>query len=142
MRQTWFWPFPQAFAGSTGKLALAQDPVSIAKYGIFEDSLSVSDATISDRVLLGYAGAELAFRAFPYTIVSIVPFPWDGAPGGSVPRFLVDYNIGDICYLVADHELVKIGLTGSPHPIRIFGVGISIDNEGNERIESLQTVAS
>lgn len=126
---------------ATGKLAMAQDATSIALRGIFEDSVSISDANIADRVLLGYAGAEVVFRATPAKIYNVTPFPWDGDTGGRIPRFWIDYILGDICYLVADNGAMQIGKTGGAQAIRIFGASISIDMEGNERIDSLQTTA-
>lgn len=126
---------------ATGKLALAQDAASIALRGIFEDSVSISDANIADRVLLGYAGAEVAFRATPAKIYNLTPFPWDGDSSGRIPRLFIDYILGDICYLIADNGAMQIGTGGSAQAIRIFGASISIDMEGNERVDSLQTTA-
>jgi hypothetical protein len=123
--------------------AMVQDTSSIGTRGIFEDSVNISDANVADNIILYYAGAEVAFRKTPFIIYNVAPFPWDGdSSSGRVPRFNIDYIIGDICYLVADNGAMQIGRTGTGQPIRIFGVSISIDMEGNERVESLQTAAS
>lgn len=128
-------------AKSPAQNFMAQDAAAIAAYGLLEDTTAVNDANLADRVLLGVAGAELYFRKQPLQTYSIVPFPWDGNKTGRSYRFGIDYNLGDICYLVARSGALSIGSV-SPQAIRIFGVSWELDEEGNERITSIKTIAS
>lgn len=126
-----------------GKSARVHDLTSISLRNMFEDTVNISDANTADNVVLYYAGAELAFRLAPFKIYNISPFPWDGdSTSARIPRYLIDYIIGDVVYLVANNGAMQIGMGGTAQPIRIFGLSISIDMEGNERVESLQTAAS
>ena len=52
--------------------------------------------------------------------------------------FFDDYDIGDIVYLTAKYGALNI----ERQAVRVFGVSIDIDNEGNEKIGEIKTVAS
>ena len=115
--------------------AIAYDSDSIASYGLFEDTLTVSDV-VDDEILLAYAGAETAYRLQPFNTYSFQPFPYDGTE--KIPLFFDDYDIGDIVYLTAKYGALNI----ERQAVRVFGVSIDIDNEGNEKIGEIKTVAS
>jgi hypothetical protein len=122
-----------------GQLAMAQNTAAMDTYGLWEDSVSISD-TVDNNVLLGYAGAETAYRATPTRRFSPTPVAWDG---GSVPRFKIDYDVGDIGYLVADDGAMQVGRENNiKQPIRIFGLTVSPDKNGNEKIGNFQTTMS
>ena len=55
-----------------------------------------------------------------------------------MPLFFEDYDIGDIVYLTVKYGCVEV----ERQAVRIFGTSIDIDMEGNERIGTIQTVAS
>lgn len=126
-------------ARSTNKLAMSQDIDQIKDIGLWEDSLTVSDQSIKNDVLLGYAGAETAYRASPTRRFNPTPVPYDGTY--LIPAVFSDYELGDIVYMVADRGAMKIGTT-SRQAIRVFGFTVNVDGEGNERISELQTTAS
>lgn len=122
-----------------GQLAMAQNTTAMDTYGLWEDSVSVSD-TVDSNVLLGYAGAETAYRSTPTRRFNPTPVAWDG---GSVPRFKIDYDVGDIAYMVADVGAMQVGRENNiKQPIRIFGLTVSPDANGNEKISNFQTTMS
>ena len=117
-------------------LATVQDDASYAKYGFFEEQVSLSDANATGLILQAYGMAELAVRSNPRPMYSLAPFPW--TPDGNVPRLFDDYNLGDIVYLRAKGGRKNIG-DPNPQAVRIFGVSLGIDAEGNETISAIQT---
>lgn len=123
-------------ARSPNKSAMSQDITQVNALGLWEDSLSVSDQSVKNDVLLAYAGAETAFRASPTRRFSPTPTAYNGTY--LTPAVFADYEIGDIVYMVADRGAMQIGVTAR-QPIRIFGLTANIDGEGNERISELQT---
>lgn len=129
-------PATRVNARSPNKSAMAQDIDQVNEIGLWEDSLSVSDQSVKNDVLLAYAGAETAFRASPTRRFSPTPTAYNGTY--LTPAVFADYEIGDIVYMVADRGAMQIGVTAR-QPIRIFGLTANIDGEGNERISELQT---
>lgn len=122
---------------ANGKFAtgIAVDAGSVATYGLFEDSVSLSDVT-DTSILTAFAGAEVAYKLQPFKTYSFTPFPYDGT--SRIPLFFEDYDIGDIVYLNAEYGAVSV----QGQAVRVFGVSIDIDEEGNEKIGQLQTVSS
>lgn len=125
-----------------GKAAMAVDRSSVDTYSLWEDSINVSDQGISPEVLLGYAGAETAFRAHPLKTFNPTPFPYDGTD--KVPRWKVDYDVGDIVYAVADHGALQVGLDpeDGKQPMRLFGLRVEVQDNGTEKISNFKTAAS
>lgn len=122
-----------------GRSFVAQDLPSIEQYGLFQDTITISDAGYKDTILSAYAGAELAYRRVPFTTFAVTPKAFTGKR--NVPRIFKDYFVGDLCYLVSKDPTIKVGLI-SQQTIRIFGATIAIDDDGNETVQSLQTTAS
>lgn len=122
-------------AGSIPQAAIDEDSQDI--YGPFEDTASISDrgGIEANDVLRYYAGAEVIFRSRPRVIHSITPFGF--SPENSVPEPFVEYDIGDQVTFMAIHE----PRIRTVQQVRIFGMSISIDEEDNERINSLQIYA-
>jgi hypothetical protein len=123
---------------SNGRSFIAQDFDSISEYGLFQDTITISDAGYSDTILMAYAQAELAYRRVPFTTYSVKPKSFMGRR--NVPRLFRDYNVGDICYIVSREKNLPIGVD-TKQAIRIFGVTVALDNEGNETVNTLQTAA-
>jgi hypothetical protein len=121
--------------------ALAEDTVPtggltpIQRYGMFEEWANLSEV-VNDNILLAYAGAEVILRSHPLTTYSLVPFPV--VEGGFVPRLFDDYDIGDTVYFSVKYGRLQL----TKQAVRVFGASISIDEESNERIQSLQTSPS
>ena len=102
-------------------------------YGIIEEQVSLPEVA-NPGILQYYASAEVALRAFPRIVYTITPFPYAGNEG-RVPEPFVDYDVGDIVYFSANWPpRVDIRNQG----IRIFGISMTIDEEGNERPGPLQ----
>lgn len=115
------------------------DPDSIITYGAFEEDFSMTGASATLATLRLGAAAEVYFRKSPRVTWQAVPFPW--TKGGNVPRFLEDYEIGDVVSLAGKRSWLSIPGTissGGTQLVRIYGVSISIDENGDERISSLQ----
>lgn len=112
---------------------LDPSPNSQDEYGLFEEVVSLSD--VGDVGVLGtYAAGEIYVRYRPRIVYSITPFPF--SPGNSVPEPFVDYNVGDRVLLTA--KLLP-RLTIENQAVRVFGISVTIDEEGNERLGALQT---
>ena len=92
---------------------------------------------ISDTNILGaIANAELALNAEPRVTINFDP----KAEGSevNVPSLFEDYNLGDKVYLTAKRDGAEI----LNQAIRVFGLTLTIDNNGNEKVSSLQTTNS
>lgn len=123
-----------------GKYALgfAQDTTSQNQYGVFEDLISLPDVIdASTSILPFYANAEIAFRKNPKILYEI-----QTKPGVNTPKLFIDFNIGDRATLLVGGSVLT-STFGSPlsQQIRIFGVQMSVDAEGNERLSGLQLSA-
>lgn len=111
----------------------AEDVDSKARYGLHQDSPSLSDVPDTD-ILLAYANAEITYRKDPRVTYQIFPrSPTDA----SVPRLFGDFNIGDTTYLTARRGFVEI----DDQPIRVFGATLNIRSDGSEEVTNLQTTA-
>lgn len=120
-----------------GKYALGQasDATSQTNYGLFEDLISLPDVIdASTSILPFYANAEIAFRKNPKIIYEI-----ETKTGGNTPRLFIDFNIGDRVTLTAGSSILVSGQLSQQ--IRIFGVQMSVDAEGNEKLSGLQLSA-
>jgi hypothetical protein len=120
-------------SGKNGTYGPGTDAASIAAYGAFEELANLSDVA-DPNVLTAYGAAEIEFLRQPKVIYSITPFPRGSAPD-RVPDPLVDYGLGDQVYLTAKYP-PRIQI--SNQAVRVFGMDITIDDEGNERLGALQ----
>lgn len=127
---------------ATGKYGtgVSSDATSIAQYGVMEDVVSIGDFASSDynSTLLAVSGAELLVRKQPRQVFSIVPKPANYSPsaGNPVPEPFAEYDIGDTVYFSG-----KIGrLNIENQPVRVFGLNISIDETGVERVNEIKVV--
>jgi hypothetical protein len=110
----------------------ADDAASQALFGLIEESVSLTDARDAS-ILSYYAGAEVALRAQPRVIYSMTPLPW--LEGKGIPEPFVDYDLGDKAYFSARWgERIDI----QKQAVRVFGISMQIDEEGNERPGPLQ----
>lgn len=113
-------------------LATAVNPEAAALYGLFEEQINLSE--IKDiNLLQAYASGEVALKSAPRTLFSMNPFPYDGT--GRVPEPFVDYKIGDQVYFTAKAEK-RINI--ERQAIRVYGMKLTVDAEGNENLEDLQ----
>lgn len=101
-------------------------------YGLLEEMTSLSD--VGEAATLSvYAAAEVHFRKHPRVIYAMTPFPF--TENGRVPEPFVDYRLGDKVVFSALHK-PRIDIRNQR--VRVFGMGISIDENGTERVSSLQ----
>ena len=132
--------------GITAQLVYNKDSYSVENYGIFEDSLNINLTSTTDAAtkLAAYTAAEYFFRSgpefsysdSPFSTYSITPYPY--TIGSSVPEPFEAYNIGDIVKFRAVRE-PRVDVEGS---FRVFGMSVSISNDGNESIGDLRMYAS
>lgn len=108
---------------------------AMATYGLMEQSVSLSGAKDS-TILSTYAGAEVLLRSSPRVIYSMTPLPFTLTLGpGRVPEPFVDYGLGDKVYLSAKY---KGRFSISKQGIRVFGMTVRPDDNGNEILDALQ----
>jgi hypothetical protein len=105
----------------------------------FQQSLS---EVVDPNILTAYAQSQVAVLKNPWQIISFTPRPitsedQTGVPG--VPRPFEDFVVGDIIYTRISRGSIQIGTDGNPQPIRVYGFNLSIDDNGVERLTSLQT---
>ena len=62
----------------------------------------------------------------------MTPFNW--FPESSVPEPFVEYDLGDQVRFVAKHA-ARVNVN---QQVRIFGISVSIDEEGNEKMGQVQ----
>ena len=132
--------------GITAQVVYNKYSYSVENYGIFEDSLNINLNSTSDAAqkLAYYTAAEYFFRSgpefsysdSPFSTYSITPYPY--TIGSSVPEPFEAYNIGDIVKFRAVRE-PRVDVEGS---FRVFGMSVSISNDGNESIGDLRMYAS
>lgn len=114
--------------------AEAQSVESQDHYGaLFQDVASLSDVVDPD-ILNAFVNAEIVYRQNSRTTYTLSPLPHT-VPG--VPLLFDDYDLGDTTYLTARRGTFEI----NDQAVRIFGVGMSIDENGVESITSLKTSA-
>lgn len=122
------------FGIATGSTYIPQgypDEESQRYYGPFEEVYSLSDAKSID-VLRAYAVGEIALKRFPRQLYTITPFNW--TVENSVPEPFVEYDLGDQVRFVAQQP-PRISIN---QQVRVFGISVSIDAEGNEKLGQLQ----
>lgn len=127
---------------ATGKYGtgVSSDAASISQYGAREDVVSIGDFASTDysTTLLAVSGAELLFRRQPRQIYAIVPRPGNYSinSGNPVPEPFAEYDVGDTVYFSA-----KLGrLNVENQAVRVFGISISIDENGVERVNELKVI--
>lgn len=111
----------------------ADDEPSQDLYGVFEETVVLTDV-VEDTILGAYANATVLFRKDPSRVISFVPAQFSNNTD-NVPEPFVDYNIGDIIYIGANRGRLII----ERQAIRVFGMTIGIDEEGNEVASTIQT---
>lgn len=146
-----------AFSSEDGQSRYVEDTLSQTELGlVFEEVQSLTGLTQPNPYteaadpLLAFVGGEVAVRAYPRESWQITPKPWSYAKNASdqiqsVPRLFEDYDVGDLVSLDVDPPTDSNGnvLPGISTPeglaVRIFGVSINIDENGNETITNVQT---
>jgi hypothetical protein len=128
------------FADTRLNPAPTQNPPKLGEnamttYGLMEQSVSLSDAK-SANILGVYAGAEVLLRSSPRVLYTMTPLPFTLTLGpGRVPEPFVDYTLGDKVYLSAKYKgRFQIDKQG----IRVFGMTVRPDDNGNEILDALQ----
>lgn len=115
---------------------LAEDVAAQQEYQLFEEMAELSEV-VDPNVLLGYSGGEVALRAKPRIITSITPF--STTSNGKTPQPFEDYDIGDkVVYSAVKGKRMVI----EDQLARVFGLGLSINEEGNEKVTSFQVLNS
>ena len=112
---------------------VATDEQSFDDYGLFEDVLNVQLSKADADILAKYTAAEYLFTSRPLITYSVSPFPWTN--NSSVPEPFVEYEIGDQVYIRANKPP---RLNQEKQLVRVFGINLTIDDEGNEQISDLQ----
>jgi hypothetical protein len=121
-------------AGGAYGYGMAEDEQSMNDFGVMREEFSQLSDVKDINVLKAYAGAEVAIRRGSLVVHSLVPFPY--APNTGVPRLFDEYDLGDTVRLTV-REAGRLAMTRQP--VRLFGLTIDVDLEGNERITSVQT---
>jgi hypothetical protein len=112
------------------------DEDAIELYQKFTRVDSLSD--VAELEVLGaWVNAEVVINRHPRVLITFTPSPEIGAEGLS-PDIFTDYTIGDKVYLTAKYGNIQI----LGQPIRVFGVGISIDENGTETLSEIQATAT
>ena len=112
-------------AGQSPYAITAQADESIGKLGIFEETISgdLTDASLRRKMVQ----LHVALRRQARQLYEFVPFRSDT---GNVPVPFVDYNIGDrVGARAAWAEKTRLEAS-----MRIYGINISVDNAGAERV--------
>lgn len=114
---------------------------SIEKNGLFEVADSLPEETIVGY-LAAYAAIETNTLEEPFKIINFNPRSVNDGKSHSVPRPFEDYEIGDIVYCTIEKgPRFRVGLQ-SPQPVRIYGLTVSISDDGVETISNIQTTYS
>lgn len=111
----------------------ADDTDSQEDYGLFVE-LGSAPSTNESLILAAYANAEVALRSQPIVTYDLVPM----STTDYTPAPFVDYSLGDVISFSASKGRINI----FNKKIRIFGMAISIDDNGVESVTSLKTVAN
>ena len=119
--------------GSTTASPPAEDEGKQSIYGKFMETVSAPNTT-EQIILEAFANEEVALRADPLITYDIAPMP-SGAD--NVPQPFDDYNIGDVIFFSAKKGRIQI----DSQAVRIFGMSVSIDDNGVETVSSIQTRA-
>lgn len=114
--------------------ARATSSESMARFGLRQEAAQLSDV-VDNNVLNAYANAEIVYRAFPRAIYTITP--GTTRPEMGKPEPFVDFDIGDTTYLTARRDEFIV----DEQAIRIFGMDLSIGDDGSETVNTLKTYA-
>lgn len=105
-------------------------------YGPFEEIYSLSGGNVSEDTMRQYVVGEITLKSDPRQIFMLTPFNWTAE--NSVPEPFVEYDIGDQVSLVAQQP-PRISIEKQ---VRVFGISVAIDPEGNEKLGQLQVSPS
>lgn len=123
---------------SIGGVAGSHSTPSIARYGLFQKQTSLPTVT-GEIILEAYTAIEVLTLENPLPIYGFEPLPLRA--DGNVPEVMGEYDIGDFVYLGANYGRMVVfnsAKTG-PQAVRVFGLTLSIDDNGNEKVASVQT---
>lgn len=119
--------------GGPGTIAQqANDEVSQAIYGIFEESISLTDVK-DNTILQAYGAAEVIIRAYPLRIYSFSTKR--AGVNTNVPRLFKDFGVGDTGYLTINKGSLQV----FRQAVRVFNISLSFDDNGNEQSATIQT---
>lgn len=108
---------------------LAEDTPSQELYGLIEETGAMTDVSDPENTILpAFAGAEVAVRSTPRVTYDVAPF------SQNIFQPFVDYQLGDKIYISANKGHWNL----AKQAVRIFGLTLNIDNEGNEKVSNLQ----
>jgi hypothetical protein len=132
-----------AYADTKTFPAPTQNPPKLGEnsqtsYGLWEETVSLPD--VNDlSVLQTYAAGEVLVRSSPRIMYGLTPFPFVESKKGQIPEPFVEYTLGDKIYFSArSGRRVNINKQAA----RIFGMSVSIDENGNETLGQLQVSPS
>jgi hypothetical protein len=131
-----------AVSGAVGSKPMFQDNLPTqAEVGIIEEYVSlpgvVDPPPPAQSIIWSYAAAEVAIRSGARQTFEITPFMY--SPGGSVPEPFVDYRLGDTTRFSA---VLKPRVSIKGQQARIFGMSVSIEDSGVERLNALTIAPS
>jgi hypothetical protein len=115
-------------ASTTYIIAEAEDDQSIDLYNMRTEISSLGDVT--DNIAGAYANGEVAFKSQPKKTLTITL-----RPGNASPQVFRHFEIGDTLYLTARGGRDPI----EKQAVRVFGVSVSIDENGLETVSTLKT---
>lgn len=108
--------------------ALSTDEASISRYSLLQDRVTLSDV-VSKDVLLAFSGVEVIFRKDPITTYRLV-LPTSDLDR-RVPRPFEDFFPGDSVFFYVNKGRFQV----SNQRVRVFALSISVDDNGNEKID-------
>jgi hypothetical protein len=117
-------------ANGPGGIGTDEDATSISVNGIFEETVNLAEV-FDPVILVAFAGAEIAIKAYPQIVYNITPFP---AGAARIPQIFDEYQIGQKVFFSAKVGAFQVDKQAA----RVFSASIEIDANGNEIISSLQ----
>lgn len=129
----------------TAAPGLSEDTDSMDEYGVFEDTVALSDVQ-DTSILQAYAAGERAVQLRgPGAEIVRPPLSYNINPPGrgtieaiEIPEFIEEWKLGDQVYFDAQKGSFRV----SRQAVRPFAVTISIDDNDNEKFSNLQTAPS
>jgi hypothetical protein len=115
-------------ATTTYTTAVAEAPESMNTYNMRTELSSIGDTP--DAIAGAYANGEVAFKEQPKKVITV-----SMRPGSASPEIFRDFEIGDTLYLTVRGSRSPI----DKQPVRVFGVSVSIDENGVATISNLKT---
>jgi hypothetical protein len=113
---------------ASGAVYSVDDQSAIASASVMlEEWLSISDVA-DPNIVAAYAAGELAYKRFGSTTYALTP-----AAYGDLPRPWDDFNLGDQVYFTVKRGRLNV----VEQAVRVFGLTIDIDNNGNEVLSEL-----